>query len=186
MPIDVSYELEFYFMRKEDGLSIIALIIIIVLLVVVAVIAYNKIFGQDGIVDQYTEIDTEYNKDEIVDKMNLIVKEKYIFDTKYATENNLNIEEIYTTENLLKYLLDEGYIEELKDVNDNIVKDQYYINASNINGDLATNVINENGSDSNGTKVFKIKKIEDKFMIYFVDKYGEETELGELIVKPEI
>ena len=34
--------------------------------------------------------------------------------------------------------------------------------------------------------LFKIKKLEDKFMIYFVDKYGEEEELGELIIYPDI
>ena len=52
--------------------------------------------------------------------------------------------------------------------------------------DFSENEINENGSDSNGTKLFKIKKIEDKFMIYFVDKDGKEEELGELIIFPEI
>lgn len=173
-------------MRREDGLSIVALIIIIVILVIVAVFAYYKIFGDDGIVSQYSEIDTEYNKDEIVEKLNFLVKEKYVFDTKYATENNLNIDEIYNTENLMKYLVDEGYIEELKDVNDNVVLDQYYINADKLNGDIATHAINENGSDSNGTKIFKIKKIEEKYMIYYVDKYGEETELGEFLVHPEV
>ena len=64
---------------------------------------------------------------------------------------------------------------------------QYYINPNKLNGDLATSVINENGSDSNGTKVFKLKKVEneDKYKIWFVDKYGEEEELGELIITPE-
>ena len=46
--------------------------------------------------------------------------------------------------------------------------------------------VKQNGSEGNGTKVFKIKKVEDKYMIYFVDKYGEEQELGELIIKPEL
>ena len=173
-------------MRREDGLSIVALIIIIVILVVVAVLAYIKIFGEKGIVTQYSESETEYNKEEVVDKLNLIVKEKYIFDSKYATENNQNIDDIYTAEALIKYLMEQEYIEELKDVNDNVVQDQYYINAQKLNGDTASAVTNENGSDSNGTKVFKIKKVEERYMIYFVDKYGEETELGELVIKPEI
>ena len=46
-------------------------------------------------------------------------------------------------------------------------------------------MINENGSASNGTKVYKIKKIEGKYWIYFVDKYGEEEKVGELILDPE-
>ena len=48
------------------------------------------------------------------------------------------------------------------------------------------NAINENGSESNGTKVYKIKKLDSKYMIYFVDKYGDEEELGELVLNPVI
>ena len=66
-----------------------------------------------------------------------------------------------------------------------MVEDQYYIKPNALKGDIATSVINENGSESNGTKVYKIKKIEEKYLIYFVDKYGEEEELGELILNPE-
>ena len=174
-------------MKRDNGLSIVALIITIVILLVVAVFAYIKIFGENGILRKYNESETEYNKEEIVEKINTIVKQKYIFDTKYCSENNKKLEEFYNTEYIIQYLKDNEVIEELKDINDNIVVDQYYINPNKLNGDLATNVINENGSDSNGTKVFKLKKVEneDKYKIWFVDKYGEEEELGELIVTPE-
>ena len=173
-------------MRREDGLSIISLVIIVVVLVIIAVIAFNKMFGEQGVVSQYTESDVEYNKTEMVEKLNLIVKEKYVLDYKYASENNKNIEEIYSADAVMKYLLDNKYIEQLKDINDNLVQDQYFINPDSLNSDIATNAINENGSGGNGTKVFKIKKIEEKYMIYFVDKYGEEEELGELEMYPEV
>ena len=52
-------------MRKENGLSIIALIIIIVILAVVAVFAYNKL---QHFVDDFKETDIEYNKTESVEK----------------------------------------------------------------------------------------------------------------------
>ena len=67
-------------MRREDGLSIISLVIIVVVLVIIAVIAFNKMFGEQGVVSQYTESDVEYNKTEMVEKLNLIVKEKYVLD----------------------------------------------------------------------------------------------------------
>lgn len=173
-------------MKKEEGLSIIALIIIIVILLIIAFITANIIFGKNGVVDQIKEVDDEYNKTEIVEKLNLIIKEKYVLDSKYALENNKDIEEVCNAETLFTYLLDNGYIEELKDINDNVVVDQYYINPDSLNSDIATNAINENGSNSNGTKVYKVKKIDDKYMIYFVDKYGNEEELGELVLNPEI
>lgn len=173
-------------MRKEDGLSIISLIITIVILVLIAGFVGNKIFGKDGIVEKYTETDNEFNKSEIVDKLNQIIREKYVLDYKYAVDNNLNPSDYCTADNFFKYLLDSGYIEQLKDIKDNLVQDQYYIIPESLHSDLAMNAINENGSESNGTKVYKIKKLEDKYMIYFVDKYGEEEELGELIMNPDI
>lgn len=172
-------------MKKEDGLSIIGLVFFIIILLIVAFFLANKIFGKDGILDKYQESDNEYNKTEIVDKLNLIIKEKYILDYKYATENQKDPAEYCNSEKLFNYLLDSGYIEQLKDINDNLVENQYYINADALNTDLATNEINKNGSESNGTKIYKIKKLEDKYMLYFVDKYGEEEELGELVMESE-
>ncbi len=173
-------------MKKEDGLSIISLVLIIVILLVGLGFAVNKIFGKDGVIDQFKEADNEYNKTEIVDNLNLIVKEKYVLDSKYATENNIVVSEICNPNTLFGYLLEKGYIEELKDINDNVVADQYYVNADLFKGDIASNAINANGSNSNGTKVYKVKKVDDKYMIYFVDKYGNEEELGELNLNPEV
>ena len=79
-------------MRKEDGLSAIALILIIVILGVIATLAFNKV---QHVVDDLKETDVEYNKTEIVEKLNLIVKEKYVKDYKFAQENNKKIEEVY-------------------------------------------------------------------------------------------
>ena len=170
-------------MKKENGASIILLAIVIVILIVIAGVALHVVYNN---VNKYTETEVEYNKEEIVEKLNLIVKEKYVLDYKYASENNKNIDEIYSPDTVIQYLLDKGIIEELKDINDNIVENQYFINPDALNSDIATNVINGNGSNSNGTKVFKIKKLEDKYMIYFVNKFGDEEELGELVMKPEV
>lgn len=170
-------------MRKEDGISIIALIFIILVLAIIAGFAYNKL---QSFVTDFTENDIEYNKSEIVEKLNLIVKEKYIKDYKYAQENNKDINELYSSEAVVNYLIDSNYIEQLRDIDDRLVQDEYYINADSLNSDIATQVINENGSNSNGTKVFKIKKFDEKYMIYFVDKYGNQEEIGELNMKPEI
>lgn len=173
-------------MRKEDGFSIIGLIIAIILIIIVVVIGINILFGKDGIIKQYKEEDTEYNKSQVVDELNFIIKEKYFGDYKYAQENNKNIEEIYTEEALFNYLRESNYIEDLKDINDNIVANEYYINTESLNRDIVSYEVKANGSEGNGTKVFKIKKIEERYMIYFVDKYGDEEELGELVIKPEI
>ena len=173
-------------MRREDGLSAISLIIIIIVLIILAVIAVDKIFGENGVIEKYKTADTEYNKTEIADKINLIIKEKYVLDYKYALENNKNIDEIYNEQIVINYLLENNYIEQLKDVEDNLVQDQYFINPNSLNSDIATNEIKENGSEGNGTKVFKIKKENEKYEIYFVDKYGEEEALGELVLRPEV
>ena len=173
-------------MKKESGLSILSLIITIVILILIAGFLGNKIFGKNGIVEKYKETENEFNKAEIVDILNQVVREKYVLDYSYAIENKLNPDEYCAPENLFKYLLDCGYIEQLKDIKDNLVQDQYYIIPESLNGNLVMNAINENGSESNGTKVYKIKKLDSKYMIYFVDKYGDEEELGELVLNPVI
>lgn len=173
-------------MRREDGLSIISLIVVVVILIVILGVAAKVIFGEDGIVEKYSQADNEYNKSEIVEKLNFIIKEKYVLDYKYALENQKDIDEIYTEETAFQYLLDNGHIEQLKDIDDNLVEDQYFINAETLNSDIATNAIKANGSKGNGTKIYKIKKVEENLKIFFVDKYGEEEEIGELILKPEI
>ena len=173
-------------MRKEDGSSIISLIIIVIIILVVLGVAFKVVLGPGGILEEYSQADYEYNKNEIPEKLNYIIKEKYVLDYKYALENSKDINEIYSEEIVFQYLLDSGYIEQLKDIDDNLVQDQYFINYESLNTDVATNALKENGSAGNGTKIFKIKKLEDKYIIYYVDKYGEEEEIGELILKPEV
>lgn len=173
-------------MRKDGGFSSIALIITIIIIIIIAVIAINKLIGDDGIIRQYKQEDTEYNKTEVVEKLNLIIKEKYFGDYKYAQENKKNIDEIYTEEAVFNYLLENNYIEELRDINDNLVSNEYYIKTESLNRDIVSYEVNPNGSAGNGTKVFKIKKVDTKYMIYFVDKYGNEEELGELVMHPQI
>ncbi len=173
-------------MRKDGGFSAIALIITIIIIIIIAVIAINKLIGDDGIIRQYKQEDTEYNKTEVVEKLNLIIKEKYFGDYKYAQENKKNIDEIYTEEAVFNYLLENNYIEELRDINDNLVSNEYYIKTESLNRDIVSYEVNPNGSAGNGTKVFKIKKVDTKYMIYFVDKYGNEEELGELVMHPQI
>lgn len=173
-------------MRKNSGFSAIALIITIIIIIIIAVIAINKLIGDDGIIRQYKQEDTEYNKTEVVEKLNLIIKEKYFGDYKYAQENKKNIDEIYTEEAVFNYLLENNYIEELRDINDNLVSNEYYIKTESLNRDIVSYEVNPNGSAGNGTKVFKIKKVGTKYMIYFVDKYGNEEELGELVMHPQI
>lgn len=173
-------------MKKGNGFSIVgSIIIVIIILLVIAFFAGDKIFGRNGMVDQIKEAENEFNKTEIVDSLNLVIKEKYVLDYKYASENDLKPEEFCTQENFFKYLLDNGYIEQLKDIKDNLVENQYYIKAESLNGDIETGIINKNGSQSNGTKIYKIKKFEGKYLIYFVDKYGDEEKVGELILDPE-
>jgi predicted PurR-regulated permease PerM len=170
-------------MKREDGLSVLALaIIIVLLLVIIGAVGYKVWVTFNEVKDDATA----YNKEEIAEKLNLMIKEKYVLDYKYASENNQNIDDFYNDEYVINYLIENKFIEQLKDIEDNPVQDQYYINAGQLNSDVSTEVINANGSKSNGTKLFKLKKVEEKYIICYVDKFGEEEELGELVLRPEV
>lgn len=170
-------------MKKNQGFSAISLIFsIVIIVVIVGTIGYVGF----NFINQYTEEDVEYNKIEVLDTLNNIVKGKYVVDSKQAADNKQNIDEIYNDDVVIQYLLANKYVEILKDVNDNVVENQYYINPDGLNSDIATGTLNENGAKGNGTKLFKIKRQENKFSIYFVDKYGEENFIGDLVTKPEV
>ena len=77
-------------MRKDGGFSAIALIITIIIIIIIAVIAINKLIGDDGIIRQYKQEDTEYNKTEVVEKLNLIIKEKYFGDYNRVYTNRFS------------------------------------------------------------------------------------------------
>ena len=139
-------------MKREDIFSVLSLLVIIVVLILISAYVANKLFGKEGVIDQYKEADTEYNKSEIVEKLNLTIKEKYVLDYKYAQENKKDIEEIYTTETAFNFLLEQGYLEPLKDVDDDVVENEYYVNAEKLNSDIATSAINANGAASNKCK----------------------------------
>lgn len=166
--------------------SIISSLIIIIIIVAVAYVGFKVVLGKGGLVEQYDQADYEYNKSEILDRLNGIIKEKYVLDYKYALENSKDINEIYSEDIVFQYLLDSEYIEPLKDIKDNLVEDQYFIKYDSLYTDDATNALKENGSLGNGTKIFKIKKEDNKYTIIYIDKYGEEEEIGELNLKPEI
>ena len=74
-------------MKKQDGLSILVLLLVSVLLVVGIGFAGNFIWNK---VVEMKDADTEYNKEEVVNNLNFIIKEKYFFEYKYASENNIN------------------------------------------------------------------------------------------------
>lgn len=170
-------------MKREDGFSAVSLIIaVVIIVIVVGVIISNAL----KLVNQYKEEDTEFNKMEVVDTLNNLVKGKYVLDSKFAQENNQNIDEIFNQNTVIQYFIEKQYIEQLKDIEDNPVENQYYINPDALNSDIVTDTLKENGSNGNGTKIFKIKKVEDRYLIYFVDKYGQEEELGEINMKPEV
>lgn len=173
-------------MRKENGSSLISLIIIVIIIIIALGVAFKVVFGEGGVLEKYSQADYEYNKNEVLEKLNYVIKEKYVLDYKYALENNKDINEIYSEDIVFQYLLDNNYIEPLKDINDNLVQDQYFVKYESLNADIATNALRKNGSEGNGTKIFKIKKEDNKCTIIYIDKYGKEEIIGELNLKPEI
>ncbi len=80
-------------MKREEGFSVVSFVITIAIIVVIVGVIISVALK---FINQYTEEDTEFNKTEIVDTLNNIVKGKYVLDNKYAQENKKNIDEIYT------------------------------------------------------------------------------------------
>ena len=71
-------------MKKGNGFSMVgSIIFVIIILIAILFFAGDKIFGKNGMVDKLKEADNEFNKTEIVDSLNLIIKEKYVLEERY-------------------------------------------------------------------------------------------------------
>ena len=63
-------------MKKQDGLSHIAMVIIIVILIVIGFLVYKYTIGKEGIIQEIVTEEENFSQNEILEEINKIVTEK--------------------------------------------------------------------------------------------------------------
>ena len=78
-------------MLKEDGLAYQVLVLVIIIIIASAGVLINKVIGKNGMLNKVAEVETEFSKEDVLEKINYKVTQKFIELNNVAKENNQNI-----------------------------------------------------------------------------------------------
>ena len=113
--------------KKNEGITLIALVITIVILILLSAITIGLVFGEDGLIEKTKTGSKEYSKEAAVEKMNLKITSAQI--NKYAEEQRMpTLEEfalILETDDDIQYVNGSRTIASTADINFTTVSSIY-------------------------------------------------------------
>ena len=161
-------------MNRENGFAYQFLVLIIIIIIAVAGVIINKVVGKNGMMNQVAEVETKYNKEDVLEKINNKITQKFIELNNTAKENNQKISDLYNADIVIEFLKQNLFIQEIKDEEGNVVGDKYLINADKLYDEEEKVTIE--GS-------FQLEKVEEKFMVVYYDNNENREEVGELQIQ---
>ena len=164
-------------MEKENGFAYKILILVIIIIIAVAWVIINKIVGKNGMLNKVAEVESEYSKEDVLEKINYKVTQKFIEINNEAKANNKNISELYNSDVVIEFLKQSFIIEETYDENKNVIDGVYLIDVSKLKDD---------GDETVYEGTFKLEKKDDKYMVVYYNKENQVQEIGELQIQQTI
>lgn len=161
-------------MLKEGGFAYQMLVLIIILVIAIAGVLINQVIGKDGMVDKVVEVETEFRKEDVLEKLNYKVTQKFIELNNMAKQNNQKISELYNQDVVIEFLKQNEIIVASQDEDGNPMDGVYEIDVSKVSDDAKT--ISNLGT-------FKLEKRENQFFVVYYDENGEPQEIGELQIQ---
>ncbi len=163
-------------MLKEDGLAYQVLVLVIIIIIASAGVLINKVIGKNGMLNKVAEVETEFTKEDVLEKINYKVTQKFIELNNVAKENNQNISELYNRDVVIEFLKQNLIIIEIHDENGDFVEGVYDIDVSKLK--------EENEKQNAGT--YKLQRIEEKDMVVYYNENNEPEQIGELQIQQTI
>ena len=172
-------------MRNKNGLTLIALVIAIMVIVVLAGVTLKLTIGNDGVLTRAQEVEIEYNKNEVLEELNEVIKEKYL--QAYKESSGKNISDYYNEEKVIEFFIEKGYIEKLKNLSNEEIDNKYFINISALKRNITKYSLGKNGSEGNGKDLFYIDTTDSSaYLVNYVSPNGEVEEVGKLQIEQEL
>lgn len=147
-------------MKKQDGLSHIAMVIIIVILIIVGFVAYKFLMGKEGLIQEIVVEEENFSQKEVLEEINKMVTEKYL--EIYNANSGGNIEANYNTDIIVSYFEEIGL---LSTTNPDITYDEngykvYEIDINKLNRDVSKNQIAnlESNISSHSTEIYALRR----------------------------
>lgn len=174
-------------MKKKGSNLLVLIISIVVLIGVIALIAHFTI-SKDGAVTKVVEEEKEYNNEEVIEELDLIIRKKYIDIFNSSTENRVSIDEVYDSGNVISKMIEDDVLEKFveydEEGNKKEIENKYYIKVSNLKMDITS------GKGENGSKkdIFVVEKKQDvdEYVVKYYDNKSETQEIGTLDFTPEV
>lgn len=161
-------------MGRENGFAYQVLVLIVIMIIAIAGVCINKVVGKKGVIDRVTTVETEYSKEDVLEKINHKITQKFIEINNQAKQENKNISELYNSDVVISYLKESGIISDVIDDAGNVIPDIFNINLDSLK---------DENDEVQYSGEFKLQKIEDKYKVVFYNKEGESEEIGELEIQ---
>ena len=157
-------------MKQENGFAYKILILIITAILIVGGVVLYKILGKNGVREHVEEVEMQYAKENILEKINYLVTQKFIEINNQAKANGQNISEIYNSDVVIEYLKQSEIIEDLTDEAGNVKENVYKINPEKL----------QENEKNNYQGKYQLEKKDEIFMVTYIDSKGNSEDVGEL------
>ena len=164
-------------MGKENGFAYQVLVLIIIIVIAIAGVIINKIIGKDGVLNKVAEVETEYSKADVLEKINYVVTQKFIEINNEAKASNRNISELYNSNVVIEFLKQNLMIEETYDENGNFQEGIYHINIGKLK---------DEEKEIQYVGKFQLEKKDDKYVVVWYNEKNHSEEVGELQIQQTI
>ncbi len=161
-------------MLKEGGFAYQLLVLMIIIVIAIAGVLINKVIGKDGMVDKVVEVETEFRKEDVLEKLNYKVTQKFIELNNTAKQNNQKISELYNQDVVIEFLKQNEIIVASQDEAGNPIDGVYEIDVSKVK---------EEAEEASNLGTFKLQKRENQFFVVYYDENNQAQELGELQIQ---
>ena len=162
-------------MDKENGFAYQILALIIIIVIAIAGVCINELVGKNGVLNKVAEVENQYIKEEVLEKINYKVTQKFIELNNEAKASGKSISEIYNSDVVIEFLKQNLIIEPSCDENGNVEEGKYMINVDKVKDE------EENNIEQVGN--FKLEKIEDRYMVIYYENEKKSQEIGELQIQ---
>lgn len=164
-------------MKEENGFAYQILVLMIILVIAVAGVLINQVVGRDGVINRVAEVETEYSKEDVLEKINHKVTQKFIELNDIAKQNNQKISDLYNSDVVIEFLKQNLIIEEIYDDAGNFQEGMYHINIGKLK---------DEEKEVQYAGKFQLEKKEDKYIVIWYDEKGNSEEVGELQIQQMI
>ncbi len=161
-------------MGKENGFAYQVLVLLIIIVIAIAGVVINKIVGKNGVLNRVAQVETEYSKEDVLERINYKVTQKFIELNNEAKASNRNISELYNSNVVIEFLKQNLIIEETQDEAGNFQEGIYQINIQKLKDQ-------EENIKTVGT--FRLEKMEDEYKVIYYDENNRAQEVGELQIQ---